>query len=846
MIQQYLSIKSQYPDTLLFYRMGDFYELFFDDAKKASELLNISLTARGQNEGQPIPMCGVPFFSVDRYLKMLVDQRVPVAMCEQIGDPATSKGPVDRKVTRVITPGTLIEEALLGDYQDSTLLSLNANGQVNTEFGAAWINLSSGTFKVAKTNTLDELETLIGRVNPNEVLIPKGATPPNVGVDFVAVESMQFEHTLAEQTLEQHYGLQDLSSFGLKDQPEVVGAAAAVLNYTKHACQQSLSFLSGIGWESSDQNLQIDGQSLRDLEITQRLRDNSEELTLAAVVDHCSTPMGSRLLRSWLTTPTRNLNEIDQRQNFIEALLERFAMADFADSLKPVGDMHRCITRLALGTATPRDLNRLRIALGAFVVVREQVNALSLVEETDQLNRMTDLSSVRQLIESALVENPPATIRDGGMLRSSYNSELDELRQFRENSTFLLNEYEEQQKIQTGLANLKVGYNRVHGYYLEVSKNAEFDPPDDYIRRQTLKNAERYITSELQEFEEKVLNSSDKEKSLERKLWDDLILQLQGHVAEMRSIAETLSRIDVLTAFAVYAQRQQCVRPTFSEESVLNIEAGRHPVLDIDASLNFVPNSIDLNQLRRMLFITGPNMGGKSTYMRQTALLVILAYAGCYIPATSAEIGPIDRIFTRIGASDDLAGGRSTFLVEMSETANILHNATENSLVLLDEIGRGTSTFDGLALAFAIAEDLLNRVNAFTLFATHYFELTALAHEQNMAANVHLSAVQHRGEVAFLHTIQEGAASQSYGIDVAKLAGVLPHVIRSARKKLQALESSQDRAGDELGFFTQQDEEPTTESALLDSVLNIDVDSLTPREALDRLYQLVEQAKSDQ
>ena len=843
MIQQYLSIKAQYPDTLLFYRMGDFYELFFEDAVKASDLLNISLTARGKNLGEPIPMCGVPHFSVDRYLKNLVDLKVPVAVCEQVGDVASSKGPVDRKVTRVYTPGTLVEEALIGDYQDSTLMAIQRLDPKKEACGIAWINLSSSTFQVTNTQTQHELAALLSRLDPTEVLIAENETAPLKGLETVEIDAMQFEPNLAQRNLCNHFQVNDLSSFGLTDQPATLSAAAAVLNYAKHACQQPLDFLTAIVWDSSSENIQIDGQSLRDLEITHRIRDGSSAQTLASVVDFTVTPMGSRLLRNWLTAPTRNLIEIERRQDFIQSLLDRLVMNDFVATLKPAGDMHRCITRLALGSATPRDLVRLSMGLQAFVDVKLHLEKLDFVEEFNELREVDDLCECHQLISDAIVENPPATTRDGGMLKSTYNDELASIRNFQSNATATLNKYEADEREATGYANLRVGYNRVHGYYIEVSKTSDFDPPNNYVRRQTLKNAERYVTPELHEFEEKILSSSEQERKLERQLWDQLVTQLQHHVASMRVIAEALSRIDVLTSFAEYSQRQQCVRPVFTDGSVLRIDAGRHPVLDSDPTLNFVPNSIELDPLRRMLIITGPNMGGKSTYMRQTALLVILAYSGAFIPASAAEFGPVDRIFTRIGASDDLAGGRSTFLVEMSETANILHNATENSLVLLDEIGRGTSTFDGLALAFAIAEDLLNRIHCLTLFATHYFELTTLAHVETMATNVHMSAVQHRGEVAFLHTVEEGATSQSYGIDVAKLAGVLPHVIRKARKKLVDLEHNQASVDDALGFFQHPSETEDAATTIVEFLLELDLDTLTPREALEKLYELADQAR---
>ena len=822
--------------------MGDFYELFYEDAKRAAELLEITLTSRGQSRGDPIPMCGVPFHSVDRYLRTLVEIGESVAICEQVGD-VSSGHLVDREVIRIVTPGTLTEDAHLAASKDSALMAIHATSSNMDSFGVAWINLSTSDFNVAEAESTQSLHAILARVQPAEILVAESSDIPINGATATRLDPLKFEASLTERSLLQHFKTQDLSGFGLTAKHAVIGAAGAVLDYAKQACRQDLDFLSSIRWERNENRLQIDAQSLYNLEITNRSIDGARKGSLVDTMDYTETPMGSRLLRDWLCSPLRDIQEVDRRQSAVAALLERLSMNSLSAALKPVGDMHRIGSRLALRQPTPRDLARLALGLQAFSTIRELIAELEPTVEFDEIARIDELSRCRELIDSAIVENPPANTRLGGMIASDYNEELAEVRALRTDASEVLQTFENKQRERTGVANLRVGYNRVHGYYVEVPKSAAFDVPDDYVRRQTLKNVERYIAPELREIEARILNSEEQERELERELWDELVATLQSDVGGIREIAAALSRLDVLNSFAQYAHRHQLVRPTFTDVSSIKIDMGRHPVLDVDPAATFVPNSIELTPLRRMLIVTGPNMGGKSTYMRQVALLVIMAYTGSYVPADSAELGPVDQIFTRIGASDDLAGGRSTFFVEMSETANILHNATSSSLVLLDEIGRGTSTYDGLALALSIAEDLLDRVGAFALFATHYFELTALANEQNAAANVHMTAVQHRGSVAFLHTVKEGATSRSYGIDVAKLAGVLPQVIRKARKRLTELERAAMRPEDDaLGLFSEDDIESSKHEEIVRQLADVNVDELTPREALDLLYSLVSQA----
>ena len=846
MMQQYHAIKAQHPDTLLFYRMGDFYELFFEDAKVAAELLNITLTARGKQHGDPIPMCGVPFHSVDTYLQRLVAMGQNVAICEQIGDPRLSKGPVERQVTRVVTPGTLTEENLLDGQRESIVMAICPRQNMTRQVGIAYINLSVNTFSVGVSQKGTELDALIERVKPAEILLPIEAQVNTSYIEPTELDQLAFEPILGKRSLCQHFGTRDLAAFDLEESPEAIGAAAAVLKYVKDACRDSLEFVDSIRWERDVDRIKIDAQTRRDLEIDRRISSSSTEHTLKHVLDQTATPMGSRLLSTWLNEPTTNLDVIRRRQALVQAILDRNIHDEIQRHLRNVGDMHRIVTRLGLGTLSPRDLARLLKALTTFGVVRELIRTLEEKFEIADLDQIPDVSNSIGLLERALVENPPATIRDGGMIRDGFDNRLDGFRKIHTSSNELIVEIESEEQRRTGASNLRVGYNRVHGYYIEVPNSANLDPPDDYVRRQTIKNAERYVTPMLQEFETRVLNSHADALDREKELWIEIIETLKDDLTVMRVIANALSRIDVINAYATIARKHNLVCPRFQSTPGMAIEGGKHMVLMTDDSTQFVPNSIELNDVCRMLIITGPNMGGKSTYMRQTALIVLMAYAGSFVPAKSASIGPIDRIFTRIGASDDLASGRSTFMVEMSETANILRNATRESLVLLDEIGRGTSTYDGLALAHAVAEDLLNRIGAFTLFATHYFELTVVGNEHSNASNVHLDAVEHQHDVIFLHSVKSGPASRSYGIQVAKLAGIPERVLDNARSHLGRLEEQSLRTNDSTLDIFANVQHSTVEATMrkfLERIREIDVDAITPRDSLEVLYQLTSEAK---
>ena len=836
MMQQYLRIKADHPEELLFYRMGDFYELFYADAERAAELLDITLTTRGQSAGQPIPMCGVPFHSVDGYLARLVALGVTVAICEQIGDPATSKGPVERKVVRIITPGTLTDDALTDGASESLLMGIDHAGGA---FALAWLNLSTGALNAALVADEESLAAEVARIQPSEIV--HRIDLPDLGISARQLDKLAFDSELGFTQLTRQFGTRDLNAFGMDRDSPLIGVTAAVLEYGKLTQCQELSDIDRVTVLASDEAVVLDARSRRNLEIDRRL-NGEEDATLYALFNTTRTPMGARLLRRWLNAPSRNRGTILERQAGVAALIG----AEYEllrQQLKDVGDMERVVSRVALGSASPRDLGRLRSALDALPGL---VNGLP-AEDPAAARLAGDLpgfDDTRALLHRALVESPPATIRDGGAIRPGYDGALDELKNLTENSAEWLATLERTERERTGIANLKVGYNRVHGYYIETTRGAdEARIPAEYVRRQTLKNAERYITPELKSFEDRALTAQSKALALEKSLYQSLLEKLQETLGPLRRAAAAAAELDVLTTFAERAVSLDLAAPVLTETPGLDIREGWHPVVKALSDDPFIPNDLTFSDRRRMLIITGPNMGGKSTYMRQVALITLLACTGSFVPAAEARIGPIDRIFTRIGASDDLTGGRSTFMVEMTETANILHNATEHSLVLLDEIGRGTSTYDGLALAWATAEHLARQLKAFSLFATHYFELTSLAEDLPGTENVHLAATEHQGSIVFLHSVQPGPASQSYGIQVARLAGVPDPVLGSARERLQALEQSQaDRNPVQADLFNRAAEPAPAlteaEEAVLEALRALDPDTLTPREALDRLYTL--------
>jgi len=835
MMQQYLRLKAEHPDILLFYRMGDFYELFYDDAKRASQLLEISLTKRGASAGEPIPMAGVPYHAVESYLAKLVQLGESVAICEQIGDPALSKGPVERKVVRIVTPGTISDEALLQERHDNLLAAIVQSPQ---GFGYATLDISSGRFRLSEPADAETMAAELQRTNPAELLYPEDLQAMSLIDQRRGLRRRplwEFEIATARQQLNMQFGTRDLNGFGVEQAHQALRAAGCLLQYVKDTQRTSLPHIRSLSMERQQDSIIMDAATRRNLEITQNLAGGTEN-TLAAVLDRTVTPMGSRMLKRWLHMPLRDAQVIGQRQDAIAEL------QPLSDTLQPVlrqvGDLERILARLALRTARPRDLARMR---HAFQQLPELNALLASVESTALIRlraQMGEFTELRELLEAAIIEAPPVLIRDGGVIAPGYNAELDEWRALADGATDYLDRLEIREREKLGLDTLRVGYNAIHGYYIQVSRGQSDHVPIHYVRRQTLKNAERYIIPELKEYEDKVLTSKGKALALEKSLYESLFDQLLPHLEALQLSAAALAELDVLSNLAERAWTLNYCRPTLQEKPGIKITGGRHPVVEQVLKEPFIVNPLSLTPQRRMLIITGPNMGGKSTYMRQAALIALMTWIGSFVPAEEAVTGPLDRIFTRIGAADDLASGRSTFMVEMTETANILHNATENSLVLMDEIGRGTSTYDGLSLAWACAESLANRIKAMTLFATHYFELTTLPEKMEGVFNVHLDAVEHGDTIAFMHSVQEGAASKSYGLAVAALAGVPKEVIKRARNKLKELETLSTHSasstidGSQLPLLVEES------SPAVEALEALDPDTLTPRQALEWIYRL--------
>ncbi|HGS5690442.1 TPA: DNA mismatch repair protein MutS [Vibrio cholerae] len=841
MMQQYLRLKAENPDILLFYRMGDFYELFYDDAKRASELLDISLTKRGASAGEPIPMAGVPFHAVEGYLAKLVQMGESVAICEQIGDPATSKGPVERKVVRIVTPGTVTDEALLSERIDNLIAAIYHH---NGRFGYATMDITSGRFQLSEPQTEEEMAAELQRTSPRELLFPEDFSPVHLMASRQGNRRRpiwEFELDTAKQQLNQQFGTRDLVGFGVEQAKLGLCAAGCLIQYVKDTQRTALPHIRSLTWDRQDQSVILDAATRRNLELTHNLAGGTDN-TLAEVLDHCATPMGSRMLKRWIHQPMRDNATLNQRLDAITELKETALYGELHPVLKQIGDIERILARLALRSARPRDLARLRHAMQQLPELHSVMSELKQPHLTELRTHAEPMNELCDLLERAIKENPPVVIRDGGVIADGYSAELDEWRDLANGATEFLERLEAEERDRHGIDTLKVGYNNVHGFYIQVSRGQSHLVPPHYVRRQTLKNAERYIIEELKQHEDKVLNSKSRALALEKQLWEELFDLLLPHLEQLQQLAASVAQLDVLQNLAERAENLEYCRPTLVQEAGIHIQGGRHPVVERVMNEPFIANPIELNPQRRMLIITGPNMGGKSTYMRQTALIALMAHIGSYVPAESASIGPLDRIFTRIGASDDLASGRSTFMVEMTETANILHNATRNSLVLMDEIGRGTSTYDGLSLAWASAEWLAKEIGAMTLFATHYFELTELPNVLPHLANVHLDAVEHGDGIAFMHAVQEGAASKSYGLAVAGLAGVPKPVIKNARAKLQQLEllSSQPaetRKPSRVDIANQLSLIPEP-SAVEQALAGVDPDQLTPRQALDMLYQL--------
>ena len=853
MMRQYLGIKSDYPDMLVFYRMGDFYELFYDDAKRAAALLDITLTARGKSGGNAIPMCGVPYHAVEGYLAKLVHKGESVAICEQIGDPATSKGPVERKVTRVVTPGTLTDEALLSANRDNVVAAVFGN---DDGYGVAWLDLSAGRFRLAEAPDTEALHGEIERLRPAELIVDEDLLDKDRNFGEAFRDSVRitrrppwhFDLDSSTRLLCNQFGTRDLSGFGCEGFPRGIAAAGALLQYVNDTQKASLPHLQSIKIELRDDAVIMDGPTRRNLELEESLSGHHQH-TLAGVMDHCQTAMGSRLLRRWIQRPLRDGDVLKCRYQALDALIADGRVTALQETLNGIGDVERILSRVALRSARPRDLRQLGEALSRLPGLQTQIGGIDAPLLSDLAEQVGEHRDQQRLLGKAIIDSPPMLIRDGGVIAAGYDEELDDLRAIAENADQYLVDLELRERERTGIATLKLGYNRVHGYYIEISRLQAEKAPVEYVRRQTLKAAERYITPELKEFEDKVLGARERALAREKFLYEELIDKLHLVLGELQFCAAGLAQLDVLSCFAERAQTLSLVKPEIVDTPCIEIEGGRHLVVEQVIDTPFIANDLSLGEDKRLLVITGPNMGGKSTYMRQTALIVILARVGSFVPADRLKVGPVDRIFTRIGASDDLAGGRSTFMVEMTETATILNNATEHSLVLMDEIGRGTSTFDGLSLAWAAAHHMGEKARAFTLFATHYFELTALAQELHGCDNVHLSATEHAGRLVFLHSVRAGPANQSYGLQVASLAGVPNDVIRRAKVYLKSLESQQaqhalhtnsPQGQLDLAIHASSKEQidEADDDLLRDALDDLDPDAMTPREALAALYKL--------
>lgn len=839
MMQQYLRIKAEHPHELVFYRMGDFYELFFDDAKKAADLLDVTLTARGKSAGQPIPMAGVPYHAAEGYLAKLVRLGVSVAIAEQIGDPATSKGPVERKVVRVVTPGTVSDEALLDASKDNLLVAVH---QHEDHFGIATLDIGSGRFRVLETHGLDSARSELQRLQPAELLLADGTVAHPLAENQRGVRlraPWEFDLETAQRLLCQQFHTHDLAGFGCQDMNCALAAAGCLLSYAQETQRTALPHITAIYPEDRDEAVAMDSATRRNLELDINL-NGSEEHTLFAVLNTCATAMGGRLLRRWLNRPIRQLTTLTERQNALANLLENYQYEPLHEHLRAIGDLERILGRVALRSARPRDLSRLCRSLAMYPELQQVLAELNSHQLQVLAKEIGTFPALVDELNRAIEENPPVVIRDGGVIAPGYDKELDELREMSSNAGQFLVDLETRERERTNISTLKVGYNRIHGYYIEISRGQSDAAPADYVRRQTLKNAERFITPELKAFEDKALSAKSRALAREKALYDTLVERINEDLGQLMASAAAVSELDVLVCLAERAQNLNLARPELQAEPGIEVIGGRHLVVEQVIDTPFVANDLRLDNQQRMLVVTGPNMGGKSTYMRQSALIALLAHIGSYIPANSGKIGLIDRIFTRIGSSDDLAGGRSTFMVEMTETANILHNATQRSLVLMDEIGRGTSTFDGLSLAWATAEYLADKLKAFTLFATHYFELTQLPNLLTGVANVHLDATEHNDDIVFLHRIQLGAASKSYGLQVAKLAGIPKTVLQAAQGHLHRLESGQtptiapDAAPPQQSdFFVESEPHPAVAR-----LQELDIDDITPRQAMDLLYTL--------
>ncbi|UNT63581.1 DNA mismatch repair protein MutS [Acinetobacter towneri] len=861
MMQQYLRVKMEHPHSLMFYRMGDFYELFFDDAHKAAKLLGITLTHRGKTSGKPIPMAGVPYHAAEGYLARLVKKGETVVICEQIGE-VTGKGPVERGVVRIITPGTLTDDALLNSHQSSNLVSLCLQ---QNQIGIALLDLSAGIFKVQQMDYLPEqLAIELSRLMPSEIVVDEDIVDPNI-IEQVKKQldcpvtkrpNVDFNLNNAQKTLCDQFAVSSLSGFGIDHLPLAKAAAAALIHYAKETQKTALPHIRSIQLEQSSDFIALDPVTRRNLELVEPLFEHGT--SLFQLINDCQTAMGSRLLSRTLMQPLRDTALLDARLDAIQALIQGYHESPVRLVLKEISDIERVLSRVALGSARPRDLVQLRQACAQIPYLRHALQPIVSAQQSALIQNLNeelgDFHGLHQRLTQAIVENPPVLLRDGNVIAEGFDSELDELRKIRDHAGQFLIDLEVKERQESGIPTLKIGYNRVSGYYIELTRAQAEQAPEHYIRRQTLKNAERYITPELKSFEDKVLSSESRALAREKMLFEMLLDELRQDIAQLQMMSSAIAQIDLLANFAHQARLRNWARPEYSPEIGIKITAGRHPVVEALSKTAFTPNDTLLDYNHRLAIITGPNMGGKSTYMRQTALIALLGYCGSYVPAQTAVLGPIDRVFTRIGSADDLSTGKSTFMVEMTETSQILHHATSQSLVLMDEVGRGTSTYDGLSLAWACVLDLSKRIKCLCLFATHYFELTELSKESGVD-NYHVTAKEMNGNLILLHKVQQGPASQSHGLQVAKLAGIPANVIKEAQNRLRILEKQQHKnvnlaVQDDLFAPATSSAEPEViervievekPSPALDLLRSIDVDNLTPRQALEQLYALKEQ-----
>ena len=861
MMQQYLRVKMEHPHSLMFYRMGDFYELFFDDAHKAAKLLGITLTHRGKTSGKPIPMAGVPYHAAEGYLARLVKKGETVVICEQISE-VTGKGPVERGVVRIITPGTLTDDALLNSHQSSNLVSLCLQ---QNQIGIALLDLSAGIFKVQQMDYLPEqLAIELSRLMPSEIVVDEDIVDPNI-IEQVKKQldcpvtkrpNVDFNLNNAQKTLCDQFAVSSLSGFGIDHLPLAKAAAAALIHYAKETQKTALPHIRSIQLEQSSDFIALDPVTRRNLELVEPLFEHGT--SLFQLINDCQTAMGSRLLSRTLMQPLRDTALLDARLDAIQALIQGYHESPVRLVLKEISDIERVLSRVALGSARPRDLVQLRQACAQIPYLRHALQPIVSAQQSALIQNLNeelgDFHGLHQRLMQAIVENPPVLLRDGNVIAEGFDSELDELRKIRDHAGQFLIDLEVKERQESGIPTLKIGYNRVSGYYIELTRAQAEQAPEHYIRRQTLKNAERYITPELKSFEDKVLSSESRALAREKMLFEMLLDELRQDIAQLQMMSSAIAQIDLLANFAHQARLRNWARPEYSPEIGIKITAGRHPVVEALSKTAFTPNDTLLDYNHRLAIITGPNMGGKSTYMRQTALIALLGYCGSYVPAQTAVLGPIDRVFTRIGSADDLSTGKSTFMVEMTETSQILHHATSQSLVLMDEVGRGTSTYDGLSLAWACVLDLSKRIKCLCLFATHYFELTELSKESGVD-NYHVTAKEMNGNLILLHKVQQGPASQSHGLQVAKLAGIPANVIKEAQNRLRILEKQQHKnvnlaVQDDLFAPATSSAEPEViervievekPSPALDLLRSIDVDNLTPRQALEQLYALKEQ-----